>query len=182
MKDNSKISEKIDDDIVRLIFDPQRIASELKYLLNRIQLIRYDEEVFRRFLRAVDMFSSAVSQADYVTYVFLLAATVEVLASVIKAFIERSQAKFRVNVKDVKNNIVEQYGLYIEYNGHRYGLIDLRNAIAHGKAEDIDFTLAEKILYKTPTTIEHVLAPKIRKILRDFLENPEEFITKTITI
>ena len=130
-----ELSEDTNDNVVTLVFDLQRVTDELKHLLGKMRLLKRYEEVFKRFLRAVDMFSSAVSQADYVVYVFLLATTVEVLASAIKAFIERSQLVFRASVKDVKDSIVEQYRLYIEYNGHRYGLIDLRNAIAHGKPE-----------------------------------------------
>ena len=182
---SDKIRENNGNDTVLLYLDSRRLTDELKYLLgllNKMRLLRRGEDIFRRFLRAVEIFSSAVSQADYVVYVFLLATAVEVLASTVKAFIESSQAEPRIDAKDVRNSIAKQYGLYIECSGHRYGLINLRNAVAHGKAGNLDSILAEKILYETSRDIEHVLAPRIRKMLREFLEDPKEFANKITTI
>jgi hypothetical protein len=164
---------------VTLPFDPQRVAVELKCLLDEIRLLRQQsEEASRRFLGAAEMFSSAVSQADYVTHTFLLAATVEVLASADKALIEKDGPGAEVDARDLRDNIVKQQDLYIERDWHRYWLTGSRNAVAHGKAGDIDFSLAERILYEAARHIEHELAPSIRKALRELLEDPKGFAKK----
>ena len=78
----------------------------------------------------------------------------------------------------IRDRIVETECLCIE----RYSLVNLRNAIIHGKdtRTGLDLVKAEKIVYRSAQTIEHRLAPKIRLTLRTFLENPDNFINNIV--
>ena len=168
---------------VVLEFDQQKLAPEIQHLLNKLRAVsRKNGKVYRRFLRAVDMFSSAASQADYMAWVFLLAAALEVFANTLLQYYKDHVKKIRDPCgrlsRAVRNVIVEEHGLYIE----GYSLFDLRNAIAHGKTgrKELDFTQAEKIVERNPRIIEGDLTPSIRKIFKTFLEVPDELANRLV--
>ena len=178
---------------VILEFKPKEFASELKDLLNKIFNLRYKyPTALHRFLIATDMFTLAVSQADYNIWIFMLAASIEVLASAVIAYYMDTKVLGGVKPKDrayrdtrsrIRDSIASRHQLNLSYEDQTYDIVRLRNIIVHGEPDDklkIDFHEVDKIKGKKQIVdqIEHYLSPKVRETLREFLKDPEEFSSK----
>jgi len=112
------------DYVVMLGLDTQELSDDLKRLLDCLSSLRSKEVVFRKFLRAVDMFSSAVSQVGYVSYMFLLAVSLEVFAKSVSAYLKNERcSEYQSMEKRLGMFWVNKYGLYIEWEGRKYSLI-----------------------------------------------------------
>jgi len=166
---------------VTLQLDPEKLASDLRRLLfkgvykNYVRVCRETDPFkcapLRRIVRAGEIFASAVSQADYVSFVFLLAVAVEVAATALKAYCELVGNRKVCDLKAVRRKLVEDGSLYIEHGSARYSLLDLRNAIAHGEASlsgssKLSFEEAERIISESIHVIEREIAVRVRQILR----------------
>ena len=168
---------------VTLYFNPEETRKQLQIILSSMISLysRQCTKTIEWFLRAAQLFASAASQADYVSWIVLLAATLEALSKSIERYIEEcSNKNLQVNEKDIRRRIVEVYGLHVA--GH--SVIELRNAIVHGKHSKtgLDSLKAEELIYSNVHDIEHTVTPRTRETLRDFILKQDRYIEKLLNI
>lgn len=166
---------------VELNINLEEMRTDIQQVLNGMISVHNKQciKTLEWFLRASQLFSSAASQADYLSWIVLLAASLEMFSKSVAKHIEecndtKTNKNKLINEKEIRRKIIGKYDLKIA----GYSVTDLRNAIVHGKHGKIklDSMMAEQLVYKNILEIEHELTPKMRKALKEFILNQDTFI------
>ncbi len=144
------------------------------------------EDYRRRVVRAAKIFSSSVSQADYMAAVVLLEASIETLASAISVLCNdclhyckegaSSRGCGERALSRIRRILIEEEKLAINNKHAKYPIDELRNAIVHGKTGKggITFEKAEEIVMSGNAIkqFEHKVAARTRDLLSEAIGKP----------